>query len=206
MYRASTTKSTLPASSFTISASAADLSGPCDGTWKKGMPKDRTSSAVLVWFEITMGIVTGSSPRRWRHSSSSRQWSRRRDEDRHPLRDGLIGERPLEPERRERLVARSASISGHRRGEVRAVEHDPLEERATDRIVGVLVEREDVAVVAGDQRADRRDDARPGRVRGRSGTRDRGAPRCGPSCRGLSCCAAAKPLAHSDVASRPPNV
>ena len=73
MYRASTTKSTLPSSSSTICASAADLSGPCDGTWKNGMPNERTSSAVLVWFEITIGMVTGSSPRRCRQSSSSRQ-------------------------------------------------------------------------------------------------------------------------------------
>src|SRR5690625_1500818 len=57
------------------SASAADLSAPWLGTWKKGMPKLRTSSATFVWLEITMGIVIGSSPRRWRHRMSNRQWS-----------------------------------------------------------------------------------------------------------------------------------
>ena len=56
-------------------ASASDLSGPCEGTWKNGMPNERTSSAVLVWLEITIGMLTGSSPRRCRQSSSSRQWS-----------------------------------------------------------------------------------------------------------------------------------
>ncbi len=64
MYRASTTKSTLPLSSSTILASAADLSPPSEGTWKNGTPKERTSSAVFVWFDTTIGIVTGRSPRR----------------------------------------------------------------------------------------------------------------------------------------------
>jgi len=54
----------LPRSRSTIAASAADLSTPCDGTWKNGIPKERTSSATVVWFEITMGIVIGISPRR----------------------------------------------------------------------------------------------------------------------------------------------
>lgn len=64
MYRASTTKSTFPARSRRISASASLLSGPWEGTWKNGIPNERTSSAVLVWLLITIGIVTGNSPRR----------------------------------------------------------------------------------------------------------------------------------------------
>jgi len=73
MYRARTTKSTFPVSSSRMRASAAVLSGPWEGTWKNGIPNERTSSATLVWLEITIGIVTGSSPRRCRQSSSRRQ-------------------------------------------------------------------------------------------------------------------------------------
>src|SRR3954468_6578178 len=68
-------KSTLSLSSDRCWASAADLSGPADGTWKNGMPNARTSPAVSGWFETTMATVIGSSPRRCRQSRSSRQWS-----------------------------------------------------------------------------------------------------------------------------------
>src|SRR4051794_21809077 len=41
------------------------------------MPKPATSSAWSGWLEATRGMSASSSPRRWRHSRSTRQWSSR---------------------------------------------------------------------------------------------------------------------------------
>src|SRR3954452_17254391 len=41
------------------------------------MPKPATSAAWSGWLEATRGISASSSPRRWRHSRSTRQWSSR---------------------------------------------------------------------------------------------------------------------------------
>ena len=81
-------------------------------------------------------------------------------EDRHPLRDGLVGERPLQPERRRGSRSRSASISGIAPGRSGRWNTTRWKKSPPFGVVGVLVERDDVALVAGDQRGHRRDDAR----------------------------------------------
>ena len=127
------------------------------------MPNERTSSAVLVWLEITIGIVTGSSPRRCRQSSSSRQWSE--VDARIAMRLGTdwsvsVHSRPSGVT----VSARSASISGIAAARSGRWKTTRWKNVAAVGVVGVLIERDDVAVVAGDQRCHGSDDARPVRT------------------------------------------
>ena len=47
------------------------------GTWSNGDAEARRLGARSAWLETTSGMSACSSPRRQRHSSSSRQWSSR---------------------------------------------------------------------------------------------------------------------------------
>ena len=75
MYRARTSRSTLPLSSFSCSVSATVLLPLSTGTWKKGIPNCRTSSLEVGVVGHHHRYAHLRSPRRWRHSRSSRQWS-----------------------------------------------------------------------------------------------------------------------------------
>ena len=105
---------------------------------------------------------------------------RRGGQDRHPLRDGLVREGPLQPERGHGLGQVGLDL-GHRCGQIGAVEHDPLEEVAAVGIIGVLIQLHDVARVAGDQRRHRRRRCRADPAHGRSGRRGRAGLHCGQS-------------------------
>ena len=60
---------------------AAPPPAPCrpgsTGTWWKGTPTARASGSRSGWLETTATTSASSSPRRQRHSRSTRQWSRR---------------------------------------------------------------------------------------------------------------------------------
>src|SRR4051794_18362653 len=66
------------------------------------MPKPPTSPARSGWLEATSGMSASSSPRRWRHSRSTRQWSSR--ETRIPTRLGVSASAS-----RQRMSSRSAT-------------------------------------------------------------------------------------------------
>jgi hypothetical protein len=156
MYRASTTKSTLPASSFRISASD-----------DRGHVEERHSERAHVLRR--RGVIRdhhGDRDGQVAATVAPQQVEQAvillRREDRHALGHRLVGDRPLQVEVLTECARQVRLDVGERRGQVGAVEHDPLEVRAARRVVGVLVERDDVAVVPRDQGRHRRHD--PGLV------------------------------------------
>ncbi len=120
------------------------------------MPKPATSFAQSGWLEATSGIVALRSPRRCRHSRSTRQWSSL--DTRTAIRFGAaVGEAPLHVEAladllRERAAQRVEVAAGE-------VELHAHEELATLGVGRVLVGADDVRSGVGEEAGDRGDDA-----------------------------------------------
>ncbi len=109
---------------------------------------------------MTITTDMSSSPRRLRHSRSSRQWSSLRGQDRHPFGLGGFGQPEVHVERRRHLLAESGLERVPRRGQPGQVKDGALHERSTALGGRMLVQRDDVRPGGGQEGTDRGDQTR----------------------------------------------
>ena len=126
----------------------------------RGCRSRRRRARWSGWLEATSVISASSSPRRWRHSRSTRQWSSLLTEHRHPLRRVGVGEPPAAC---RTAPPTSCCERAPERAEVALLEVElhAHEELAALGVGRVLVGADDVRAGVGEEARDGGDDAVP---------------------------------------------